>query len=152
MSSSNAPPTTANINNDTTTPISAEQLKKFLQEAPAMYKYRLHRGAERQILTNCYRLLWGNNRTLMKKYFFTSTSTAATGDEENDEDSDNLSMLLEKYNLFKRTDDDNTVAVPSNPDNVLVDSSSDEPEYWESQRGKQCGHLFKKGESVYRCR
>ncbi|KAI7848553.1 hypothetical protein BDC45DRAFT_471139 [Circinella umbellata] len=149
MSSSNATPTTANVNNDTTTPVSAEQLKNFLQEAPAMYKYRLHRGAERQILTNCYRLLWGNNRTLMKKYFF--TSTMETGDEDND-DSDNLSTLLEKYNLFKSSDDDNTVAVPSNPDNVLVDSSIDEPEYWESQRGKQCGHLFKKGESVYRCR
>ena len=149
MSSSNATPTTANVNNDTTTPVSAEQLKNFLQEAPAMYKYRLHRGAERQILTNCYRLLWGNNRTLMKKYFF--TSTMETGDEDND-DSDNLSTLLEKYNLFKSSDDDNTVAVPSNPDKVLVDSSIDEPEYWESQRGKQCGHLFKKGESVYRCR
>ncbi|KAI9474806.1 hypothetical protein BDB00DRAFT_879700 [Zychaea mexicana] len=125
-----------------TSPVSAEQLRKFLNDAPAMYKYRLHRGAERQILTNCYRLLWGNNHALMQKYFFTD----ATNDVN-----DNLSMLLEKYNLFKR-DDDNTVAVPSNPDNVLVDPSTDEPEYWESQRGKQCGHLFKKGESVYRCR
>ncbi|KAI9278777.1 hypothetical protein BDA99DRAFT_554385 [Phascolomyces articulosus] len=140
---------TAENNDKSTTPVSAEQLKKFLHEAPAMYKYRLHRGAERQILTNCYRLLWGNNHALMKKYFFTSSSLTM---DDHDASNDNLSMLLEKYNLFKRGDDDNTVAVPSNPDNVLVDHASDEPEYWETQRGKQCGHLFKKGESVYRCR
>ncbi|OAD01255.1 hypothetical protein MUCCIDRAFT_146229 [Mucor lusitanicus CBS 277.49] len=39
------------------------------------------------------------------------------------------------------------------PDQQNLSTSNDnEPEYWESQRGKQCGHLFKKGESVYRCR
>lgn len=128
--------------NDTaTTPLSVEQLKTFLVEAPAMYNYRLHPGAERQILTNCYRMLWGNNTEWMQKYFF----------KEGLSDQDNLSALLEKYNLFKREDQTKST-VPVNPDNVVVDPTDDEPEYWESQRGKQCGHLFKRGESVYRCR
>lgn len=128
--------------NDTaTTPLSVEQLKTFLVEAPAMYNYRLHPGAERQILTNCYRMLWGNNTEWMQKYFF----------KEGLSDQDNLSALLEKYNLFRREDQTKST-VPANPDNVVVDPTDDEPEYWESQRGKQCGHLFKRGESVYRCR
>lgn len=127
-------------------PVTPEQLKRFLIEAPAVYKYRLHKGAERQILTNCYRSLWGNNVEFMQKYFF----------KEGLSDSDNLSALLEKYNLFGSTDEttvsSSSVVLPSNPDNVLVGPTGDEPEYWENQRGKQCGHLFKKGESVYRCR
>ncbi|KAI9317943.1 hypothetical protein BX666DRAFT_1565983 [Dichotomocladium elegans] len=122
-------------------PLSTEQLKTFLVEAPAMYNYRLNRAAEQQILTNCYRLLWGNNPDLMQKYFF----------KEGLSDHDNLSALLQKYNLFGR-ESKNKAAMPSNPENALVDPTDDEPEYWESQRGKQCGHLFKKGESVYRCR
>lgn len=121
-----------------TAPVSPKQLKTFLVHAPVMYKRQLHRGAERLILTNCYRTLWGNNKEYMKKYFFQDST-------------DDLSALLEKYNLFGRSDE-RSVVLSSNPDNVIVDPSGDEPEYWESQRGKQCGHLFKKGESVYRCR
>lgn len=121
-----------------TSPITPAQLKTFLTEAPLMYKSKLHRGAEKQILTNCYRSLWSNDAELMQKYFF----------KEGLSDSDNLSQLLEKYNLFGSEPDD-----PMLPDQQNLSTSNDnEPEYWESQRGKQCGHLFKKGESVYRCR
>ncbi|KAG2196036.1 hypothetical protein INT47_005372 [Mucor saturninus] len=112
-------------------PVTPVQLKKFLTEAPLMYTSKLSRGAEKHILTNCYRSLWSNDLDLMQKYFF----------KEGLSDSDNLSQLLEKYNLFGSTKEDKAEK-----------SQEDEPEYWESQRGKQCGHLFKNGESVYRCR
>ncbi|GAA5800849.1 hypothetical protein HPULCUR_006288 [Helicostylum pulchrum] len=108
--------------------VTPAQLKKFLTEAPLMYKSRLSKGAQKHILTHCYRALWSNDLDMMQKYFF----------KEGLEDSDNLSQLLEKYNLFGSKQD-------HQPD-------ENEPEYLESQRGKQCGHLFKKGESVYRCR
>lgn len=111
-------------------PVTPAQLKKFLIEAPLMYTSKLSRGAEKHILTNCYRSLWSNDLDLMQKYFF----------KEGLSDSDNLSQLLEKYNLFGSKEDQ------------AEKGDEDEPEYWESQRGKQCGHLFKNGESVYRCR
>ncbi|KAI8970349.1 hypothetical protein BDF20DRAFT_907693 [Mycotypha africana] len=112
-----------------TVPVTAQQLKTFLEEAPLMYKSRLHKGAQKHILTNCYRSLWGNDQQLMQKYFF----------EDNLSDSDNLSQLLEKYNLFR----------PELNDQI---EGGDDENPITSQRGKQCGHLFKKGESVYRCR
>lgn len=122
---------TGDLNNVGNVPITPAQLKKFLTEAPLMYTSKLSRGPEKHILTNCYRSLWSNDLDLMQKYFF----------KEGLSDSDNLSQLLEKYNLFGSTKEDQ-----------VEKSDEDEPEYWESQRGKQCGHLFKKGESVYRCR
>ncbi|KAI8641693.1 hypothetical protein BD408DRAFT_444126 [Parasitella parasitica] len=126
-------------------PITPAQLKTFLTEAPLMFKSKLHRGAEKQILTNCYRSLWSNDLDLLQRYFF----------KEGLSDSDNLSQLLEKYNLFGSEHEDHDTdrddeQLPNQQS--LGRGSNDEPEYWESQRGKQCGHLFKKGESVYRCR
>lgn len=118
-----------------------DQLRQFLVDAPALYSLPLDRSAERQILTNCYRSLWANNSQWLQEFFFKEAS---------DQD-DSLTSLLEKYNLFGHDEESSTV-LSANPDNVVVDKFEDEPEYWESQRGKQCGHLFKKGESVYRCR
>jgi E3 ubiquitin-protein ligase UBR1 len=123
------------MNNVGTVSVTPSQLKTFLTEAPLMYKSKLDKKAEKHILTNCYRALWSNDLNLMQKYFF----------KEGLSDSDNLSQLLEKYNLFGSADD--------NDEHLQnLHNEDDEPEYWESQRGKQCGHLFKKGESVYRCR
>ncbi|CAO3587584.1 unnamed protein product [Absidia cylindrospora] len=104
----------------------------------------------------------------MQRYFFKE----GLGDQES------LTQLLERHDLFSaingsghggagdnisggRADNfssssspssSSSTIVQSNPDNVIVNPTQDEPEYWETQRGKQCGHLFKKGESVYRCR
>jgi hypothetical protein len=127
------------MNNIGTAPITPSQLKTFLTEAPRMYNCSLHKSAEKHILTNCYRSLWSNDLDLMQKYFI----------KEGLSDSDNLSQLLEKYSLFgskEQGHDDHH----HNQQNLS--RNDDEAEYWESQRGKQCGHLFKKGESVYRCR
>ncbi|KAL0086621.1 hypothetical protein F4703DRAFT_1735362 [Phycomyces blakesleeanus] len=121
--------------------ITPETLYRFLTDAPVIYSKELSDSDKRLILTNCYRALWCNNPAWMKKYFF----------KEDVSDAKSLSKLLEKYNLFG-SNDDTSVIVPSNPGNALVNPSEDEPEYWESQRGKQCGHLFKKGESIYRCK
>lgn len=122
-------------------PVTPAQLKAFLTEAPLMYKGRLHEGAKKHILTNTYRSLWSNDLEYMQKYFFTD-------DIPNNE---NLSQILEKYNLFGSQHSDHNDQLNSNEQNFSK-NNDDEPEYWESQRGKQCGHLFKKGESLYRCR
>ncbi|KAI9021566.1 hypothetical protein CLU79DRAFT_753863 [Phycomyces nitens] len=121
--------------------ITPETLYRFLTDAPVIYSKQLTDSDKRLILTNCYRALWCNNPVWMQKYFF----------KEDVSDAKNLSKLLEKYNLFGSNDDTSEI-VASNPGNALVHPSEDEPEYWESQRGKQCGHLFKKGESIYRCK
>ncbi|CEP08232.1 hypothetical protein [Parasitella parasitica] len=141
---------TSTLESFDSSPITPAQLKTFLTEAPLMYKSKLHRGAQKQILTNCYRSLWSNDLELMQRYFF----------QEALSDSDNLSHLLEKYNLFgsEHTDHDTEDDDGDDDDEQLPHqkrlsrTSNSEPEYWESQRGNQCGHLFKKGESVYRCR
>ncbi|KAI8082748.1 uncharacterized protein BX664DRAFT_301151 [Halteromyces radiatus] len=125
-------------------PLTPDLLRRFLIDAPSVFKDKLQRGNEKQILSNCYRSLWSNNLDWMQRYFFKEGLT----------DNESLTQLLERHDLFGAVDNDDTSMniIQSNPDNVLVDSTQDEPEYWESQRGKQCGHLFKKGESVYRCR
>ncbi|KAI8992651.1 hypothetical protein BDB01DRAFT_848002 [Pilobolus umbonatus] len=115
-----------------TTPVTAAQLKIFLAEAPLMYSYKLTEDAEKHIITNCYRSLWSNNSDYLERYFFGRENA----------DSDNLLLLLEQHNVFGKKGKEND-----------VDYKPDEQsENWENQQGKQCGHLFKKGESVYRCR
>lgn len=106
--------------------VTPAQLKTFLTEAPLMYKSRIPRHSQKHILTHCYRALWSNDLAMLQKYFFKEA-----GKE------DNLTELLEKYQLFGTKDETSSAATPEN---------------LESQRGKQCGHLFKKGESVYRCK
>ena len=108
------------------TPLS---LKEFLVAAPQLYKTKLSREAEKLVLTTCYRALWNNDLDLMQKYFF----------KEGLLENEKFSQLLERHHLFRTFKQD-------------LGQQEEEPEYWESQRGKQCGHLFKKGESVYRCR
>ncbi|KAI9304397.1 hypothetical protein BJ944DRAFT_86273 [Cunninghamella echinulata] len=127
------------------TPITPNSLKAFLTDAPSIYKHKLQRSGEKQILTNCYRALWSNNNEWMQRYFF----------KEGYNDNDSLTQLLEKYNLLhgSHTHDNLRERVLSTlADSLIDDQLPDEPEYSKSQRGKQCGHLFKRGESVYRCR
>ncbi|RUS18204.1 hypothetical protein BC937DRAFT_89041 [Endogone sp. FLAS-F59071] len=53
--------------------------------------------------------------------------------------------------LFPNGFDDSLLSMASGDSNVL-DKERDMPEYSEAQRGMSCGHVLKKGESVYRCR
>jgi hypothetical protein len=103
--------------------ISPARLKTFLNEAPLLFGAHLSAEDKELVLTNCYRSLWSNDLESQQKYFFS-------------ESEDNLTQLLKKYHLLKSDSD----------------QEEEEPEYFETERGKQCGHLFKKGESVYRCR
>ncbi|KAG0166761.1 hypothetical protein DFQ30_006800 [Apophysomyces sp. BC1015] len=123
----------------TTTTITSDMLYDFLVAVPNVSTDILSRETERQILTNCYRALWANDLDLMQKYFF-KEGLSADG---------NISSVLEKYNLFHH---DDSTSVHANQEHEQTDAEEDGPEYLESQRGKQCGHLFKNGESVYRCR
>lgn len=123
-----------------TIPITPDMLYDFLVAVPNVCKDKLTKEMERQVLTNCYRSLWANDLGLMQQYFF----------KEGLPEGGSVTTLLEKYNLFHH--DDSTAAAQANPESELTNAEEDGPEYLESQRGKQCGHLFKSGESVYRCR
>ncbi|CAO3700928.1 unnamed protein product [Rhizopus stolonifer] len=71
----------------------------------------------------------------MQAYFFS----------EGLSDGGSLPFLLEKYNLLgsKRQDPEDM----SEEEDTMEDINEEH-----NQRGKQCGHLFKRGESVYHCR
>lgn len=48
--------------------------------------------------------------------------------------------------------DDSLFSLASGDVSSVLDKEEDMPEYSEAQRGRPCGHVLKKGESVYRCR
>ncbi|KAI8069327.1 hypothetical protein BC940DRAFT_340219 [Gongronella butleri] len=125
----------------------AMRLQAFLSDAPGRLS-KLSARDEQLLLTSCYRSLWGDRQDWLQQYFFKQA--------ENDDAS--VGRALARFDLLgssssnssgsnhSHRDDDPSV---HGGDDAAMD---DEPEYWETQRGKQCGHLFKKGETVYRCR
>lgn len=109
-------------------------LSDFLWQTPLLYNCEFNESAKQDILLRCYLSLWMNDENLMNKYFFSSKQD------------------LQEALLFQaRTHD-------GKERNMVVDSKS-----WHanpvlpnqdlsSQKGRQCGHVFRKGEPVYRCR
>ncbi|KAI7861885.1 hypothetical protein BDF14DRAFT_1862837 [Spinellus fusiger] len=124
--------------NKRNTKITHAHLYTFLTNAPSCSQ-KLNRATKRLILTNCYRALWSNNLDWMQTYFFKGKIV----------DGKSLSKLLEMHNMLGSHKDTPTTATDAN---TALDPQEDESEYGEAHRGKQCGHLFKKGESIYRCK
>ncbi|KAI9279896.1 hypothetical protein BY458DRAFT_501998 [Sporodiniella umbellata] len=115
-------------NSSSKTPFGATQLKQLLRNAPLTSSVE----REKEILTECYRSLWNDHKDYLRTYFF----------PEGLSDSDSLSTLLERHKLLGSK---KQVASGLSEEEDLSDNE-------ENQRGKQCGHLFKRGESVYHCR
>jgi hypothetical protein len=118
----------------------AVPLKRFLAQAPKRSLYQYNYIAEQAIIVKCFQALWHDNVDYMQKYFFPN----ATGDRRN------LSNIIAKHRQQLNAVGSTTLS--SNTENVVLDEDNDGPEYWESQRGRQCGHVFKKGEAIYQCR
>ncbi|KAI9487149.1 MAG: hypothetical protein EXX96DRAFT_605151 [Benjaminiella poitrasii] len=109
-------------------------LSDFLWQSPLLFNCHFDETAKRTILTRCYETLWRNDDDLMSQYFFSSK----------DELNESLSFQTQCHDGKEQ--------------NIVID-----PRLWHtnavlpnqdvsSQKGRQCGHVFRKGEPVYRCR
>ena len=115
-------------------------LKRFLSQAPKRSLYQYNTVAQQTIIVKCFQSLWHDNIDYLQKYFFPN----AAGDRRN------LSSIIAKHR--QQLSAVGTTTLSSNTENVVLEEDNDGPEYWESQRGRQCGHVFKKGEAIYQCR
>ncbi|KAI7901919.1 uncharacterized protein BX663DRAFT_474522 [Cokeromyces recurvatus] len=109
-------------------------LSGFLWQSPLLFNCHFDETAKQTILTRCYESLWRNDENIMHQHFFSST----------DELKKTLSSQIQRHDGKEK--------------NVIID-----PKLWHAnailpnqdvsnQKGRQCGHVFRKGEPVYRCR
>lgn len=121
-------------NENTTTDTTDTILSDFLWQSPLIFNCHFDEAAKQAILSRCYEGLWMNDENLMNQFFFTSKEDLQEA----------LSYQSQRHDGKEQ--------------NVITD-----PKLWHtnailpnqdlsSQKGRQCGHVFRKGEPVYRCR
>lgn len=117
-----------NLSDIASKPLSPGKLREFFDHVVDK-KWPIHsnKNIPKYIILQSYCSLWSGDVDIMTKYFF-----------KNAHDLQELKELLKKNGLFGPTYGPRSQR-----------EQQPEPEY---QRGKQCGHLFKKGETVYRCK
>lgn len=109
-------------------------LSDFLWQSPLIFNCHFDESAKRAILSKCYEALWLNNEQVMHQYFFPSRQ-------------DLEASLVQQCHCHDGKELD-----------IITDSSTWHTngilprEDLSSQKGRQCGHVFRKGEPVYRCR
>ncbi|KAI8369913.1 hypothetical protein EDC96DRAFT_503828 [Choanephora cucurbitarum] len=113
---------------------SNSQLSDFLWQSPSQFNCHFDESAKQAILTRCYEALWMSNDDLMKQYFFGSK-----------EQMQHVLLLQSQRHDGK---EQNTVIDPTLWHTNAIIPTQD----LSSQKGRQCGHVFRKGEPVYRCR
>lgn len=109
-------------------------LSDFLWQSPLLFNCNFDEAAKQAILSRCYQSLWMNNQSLMKKHFFTSKQ-----DLEESLDHQSHCHDGKEQNIITDSSLWHTNGILPNED-------------LSSQKGRQCGHVFRKGEPVYRCR
>jgi hypothetical protein len=109
-------------------------LSDFLWQSPLLFNCHFDEGTKQAILTRCYETLWMNNEDLMRKYFFPSRAElqASLQHQSHRHDGKEQAMVTDPTSWHTN--------------GVLP------REDLSSQKGRQCGHVFRKGEPVYRCR
>jgi E3 ubiquitin-protein ligase UBR1 len=112
-------------------------LQAYLNNTPNLYEYTFNDATRRAVLDTCYQFLWNHNESYQRAYFASNDKAFEKLMETGG--ASLLSMARSKKDLLHAT-------------NSLLETSEIEAEYQPSQRGKQCGHVFQKGETVYRCR
>ena len=113
---------------------SNSQLSDFLWQSPSQFNCHFDESAKQAILTRCYEALWMSNDDLMKQYFFGTK-----------EQMQHVLLLQSQRHDGK---EQNTVIDPTLWHTNAIIPTQD----LSSQKGRQCGHVFRKGEPVYRCR
>ncbi|KAI8087544.1 hypothetical protein BDF21DRAFT_491976 [Thamnidium elegans] len=109
-------------------------LSDFLWQSPLLFNCNFDEVAKQAILSRCYESLWMNNQSLMNKHFFTSKQ-----DLEESLDHQSHCHDGKEQNIITDSSLWHTNGILPNQD-------------LSSQKGRQCGHVFRKGEPVYRCR
>ncbi|KAK4513088.1 uncharacterized protein ATC70_000126 [Mucor velutinosus] len=118
-------------NNATT---SDTELSNFLWQSPLVFNCHFDQAAKQAILLRCYQALWMNDETIMQQCFFQSQQDLQ----------DSLSFQCAQHDGKEQ----HVVNDPSLWHTNAILPSQD----LSSQKGRQCGHVFRKGEPVYRCR
>ncbi|KAI8980835.1 hypothetical protein BDB01DRAFT_187703 [Pilobolus umbonatus] len=109
-------------------------LSEFLWRSPLLFNCKLDEYAKEAILARCYDNLWLNNENIMKQYYFSSS----------DELQHTLQLQCHRHDGKEKHMIRDPTSWHTNGILPREDLSS--------QKGRQCGHVFRKGEPVYRCR
>lgn len=109
-------------------------LSDYLWQSPLLFNCHFDESAKQAILSRCYESLWMNNEHLMNQYFFNSRQDLE----------ESLSVQTHRHDGKEQ----NIITDPSlwHTNGILPKQDVS------SQKGRQCGHVFRKGEPVYRCR
>ncbi|KAI8969011.1 hypothetical protein BDF20DRAFT_916425 [Mycotypha africana] len=109
-------------------------LTDYLWQTPLYYNCQFDETVKLDILSHCFAALWKDNKEFMQKYFFQS-----------------IEELRDVVMNQSRRRDGKERNVINDPKlwhtNALIP-----PTDLSNQKGRQCGHVFRKGEPVYRCR
>lgn len=116
------------------TTASGSELSEFLWQSPLVFNCHFDQAAKHAILLRCYQALWMNDDTIMQQCFFSSEQALQ----------DSLSYQCARH-------DGKEQHVVNDPSLWHTNAILPNPDL-SSQKGRQCGHVFRKGEPVYRCR
>jgi E3 ubiquitin-protein ligase UBR1 len=109
-------------------------LSDFLWQSPLLFNCNFDESAKQAILSRCYEALWMNNENIMNQYFFNSRQ-------------DLLESLIHQSHCHDGKERDIITDTSLWHTNGVLPNQD-----LSSQKGRQCGHVFRKGEPVYRCR
>ncbi|KAI8061736.1 hypothetical protein BC940DRAFT_349914 [Gongronella butleri] len=110
-------------------------LSDFLWDAPMMFHCRFTDAAKHRLLSLCYGELWGHNTARRSHYFF-----------------DTEDAFKAAVTRLGKLSQDDTEMDTSDAASVWHSNGLVPQPDLSSQRGRPCGHVFRKGEPVYRCR
>ncbi|KAI9489595.1 hypothetical protein BDB00DRAFT_610080 [Zychaea mexicana] len=113
-------------------------LAEYLWKTPFIFNGRFDDDTRAAIIAECYQSLWQYNPTLMHQYFFKNQNDLQDAIRAQLHD-----MTGREYSKMAMDDPSSLIWHT----NGLVPSPD-----LSSERGRQCGHVFRKGEPVYRCR
>ncbi|KAI9244727.1 hypothetical protein BY458DRAFT_560944 [Sporodiniella umbellata] len=109
-------------------------LSDFFWQTPLLFNCQFSEHAKQVILSRCYEALWMNNESIMQHHFFPSRQE-----------------LLQTIRAQSRPHDGREPSTVTDPTSWHANEMLPDEDFL-SQRGRQCGHVFRKGEPVYRCR
>ncbi|KAI7861581.1 hypothetical protein BDF14DRAFT_1867467 [Spinellus fusiger] len=109
-------------------------LADYLWQSPLLFNCKFNETAKQHILERCYASLWNGDETLKQHYYFATEQ-----------------ILEDATKRQSRQRDGKEPSIQSNPQSWHTNSILPLQDL-SSQRGRQCGHVFRKGEPVYRCR
>ncbi|KAL0076978.1 hypothetical protein J3Q64DRAFT_1811303 [Phycomyces blakesleeanus] len=111
---------------------SSAKLADYLWETPLLYNCVLSQDAKHDIIERLYEALWNGDENIRQQYYFATKES--------------LEAASKRQSLQKDGKEPNSVHSSAWHTNSVLP-----PQDMSSQRGRQCGHVFRKGEPVYRC-